>query len=536
MPWPRGDVHLASGLRDLARLSDGSRATLLARLLDLLVPLLDLDLAYAAVRDGGALRVAARLTGAADPLPALEGLLAPFLRRDGPTTGGIRHPIGGGPLQVAAARGGGAPQVALVAAAGRAGFPEPLVFGLLALGAAQLSLTIEAGRGPAAAPLGEAAPGQPPLTARAEPATPAGQDEFLAVLAHELRNPLAPLRNGIEVLRRLASVAPGQQHIHDMLERQVAHLARLLDDLLDLAHVRQGQVLLRTEPIDATALVREVLEDHQAALAEKELTLEARMAAEPLWVAGDPTRLTQAVGHLLTNAVEFTPPGGHVRVGLWPDGLRVRLTVSDSGAGVEPALLGRIFEGFHPAAATGDGGLRLGLSLVKALVELHGGTVAAASGGPGSGATFTVWLPHGTAPARPVVAEAGSTRHGRRVLIVEDKADAGDSLRLLLEAFGHQVALAEDGQTGVERAQEFLPDVILCDIGLPKGMDGYAVARALRRDARLSTAYLIAVTGYGQDEDRRRAEEAGFDLHITKPLDPRYLEQVLAALPAPLNR
>ncbi|HTU02773.1 MAG TPA: ATP-binding protein [Candidatus Sulfotelmatobacter sp.] len=545
MPWPPAEARLARGLADLSRLAewDMSPSALGTALLDLLVPLLELDLAYIAVPDRESVHEAARLLGVADPLAGLRRTLAPWLGPGGPTGGTISDPRGVGRLSLAALHAGEQWEVVLLAGAAREGFPEALAAGLLALAGAQAALAVAASQDRAAVAMAvqdlarERAARERVETLLAERAQDLAtaerrKNDFLAVLAHELRNPLAPLRNGIELLRRLAPSAPGLQQTQEMLERQVSHLARLIDDLLDLARVGRGQVLLRTESLEATELVRQVLEDHEAAVAAKDLRLEATLPAGALWVAGDHTRLTQVVGHLLTNAVDFTPPGGRIQVALAREGARFRLTVSDSGVGVEPALLARIFEGFHPEAAGGDGGLGLGLSLVKGLVELHGGAVQASSPGRGAGATFTVWLPLTAAPVRreipapPVVAG-----EGRRVLIIEDKPDTAHSLRLLLETFGHRVALADHGQAGLALAREFLPDVVLCDIGLPKGMDGYAVARAFRREARLARAYLIAVTGYGEEKDRRRSEDAGFDLHITKPLDPRRLEQVLAALP-----
>lgn len=362
--------------------------------------------------------------------------------------------------------------------------------------------------------------------------------EFLAVLAHELRNPLGPIRNGVDLLRRLLPPDPRLGQIRDMIDRQAVHMARLIDDLLDLARVSRGKILLRRESLEMGELVRQALQDHCGAAEAKGLTLAAALPAAPIPVNGDPTRLAQALGNLLSNAIKFTPPGGRiaVRLGLEPDGRRLWLAVEDTGIGMADATLATVFEAFNQVEAArdqGQGGLGLGLALVKGLIELHGGEVAAASPGPDRGSTFTLRLPVTRAGQveREAAVEEQAAGPARRILVIEDKPDAAESMRLLLEAFGHQVAVAHTGQAGVALAREFQPEVVLCDIGLPRGMDGYAVARALREDA--SRAYLIALTGYGQEEDQRRAREAGFDLHLTKPVDPRALEPLLARVPRP---
>ncbi|MFB3819616.1 MAG: PAS domain S-box protein [Candidatus Methylomirabilales bacterium] len=362
--------------------------------------------------------------------------------------------------------------------------------------------------------------------------------EFLAMLAHELRNPLAPIRNGVDLLRRLLPPEPRLAQIRDMIDRQAVHMARLIDDLLDLARVSRGKLLLRREAVEMGELVRQALQDQGGAAEAKGLSLAAALPPAPIHVAGDRTRLAQALGNLLSNAIKFTPAGGRVavRLGLEPGGSRLCLTVEDTGIGMAQPTLATVFEPFSQvdvARDQGQGGLGLGLALVKGLIELHGGEVAAASPGPDQGSTFTLRLPvapPGQAEGETAV-EQQAAGPARRILVIEDKPDAAESMRLLLEAFGHHVAVAHTGQAGVDLAREFHPEVVLCDIGLPRGMDGYAVARALRQDA--SRAYLIALTGYGQEEDQRRAREAGFDLHLTKPVDPRALEPLLARLPRP---
>jgi PAS domain S-box-containing protein len=360
--------------------------------------------------------------------------------------------------------------------------------------------------------------------------------EFLAMLAHELRNPLAPIRNGVDLLRRLGPAEPRLQQLQDMIDRQTAHLARLIDDLLDISRVSRGKILLRREHLDAVALVQQTVDDHRGAMEAKDLTVTVEVPPGPVWLVGDPTRLAQAIGNLLNNAVKFTPPGGRVAVRMAVEvDERLRLAIEDTGVGMEAAVLAQVFEAFNQVETSRDdsqGGLGLGLALVKGLIELHGGTVTASSAGPGTGSSFALRLPVAGPPDGPRGAPPEprtAAGRGRRVLVIEDKPDAAESMRMLLEAFGHQVAVAHTGRAGLALAAEFQPEVVLCDIGLPKGMDGYAVARALREDSARAGTYLIALTGYGQEEDQRRSRDAGFDLHLTKPVDPRALERVLAA-------
>jgi PAS domain S-box-containing protein len=363
------------------------------------------------------------------------------------------------------------------------------------------------------------------------------KDEFLAMLAHELRNPLAPLRNSLHILQLRGGDPAVVDRVREMMDRQVTHLGRLVDDLLDVSRITSGKVQLRKERLDLVGIVRQAVHDHRAAFEKKQVTLTASAAASPLWVSGDPTRLAQVLDNLLANALKFTGPGGEVQVSVAADRAgRAVLAVRDSGAGLEPEMLARLFEPFSQADRTLDrsqGGLGLGLAIVKGLTELHGGNVRAESGGLGRGATFTVTLP--TAAEPPAVLPMTTTPHaaGRRlrVLVVEDNRDAADSLRMLLEAYGYRVEVAYSGPDGVRAAEEHRPDVVVCDIGLP-GMDGYAVAGALRRNPRTASSRLIALTGYGQEEDRRRAREAGFDEHLTKPADPAVLHALLAAASA----
>ena len=364
------------------------------------------------------------------------------------------------------------------------------------------------------------------------------KDEFLAMLAHELRNPLAPIRNSVEVLRRIGPAAPRLLRVGEMIDRQVAHMAHLVDDLLDVSRVSRGKILLRAERLDLAPLVAAVVDDLRNLLETSGLELYQELPPEPVWLNGDPTRLSQVVGNLLQNANKFTNPGGKVQVRLAADresGQAV-LTVEDTGIGMDPDILARLFEPFSQADGSLDrsrGGLGLGLALVKGLVELHGGEVRAASPGPGRGATFTIRLP--LLDAEPTqdgsVAAEPEPARPLRILIVEDNRDAADSLRMLLELAGYTVEVAYTGRDGLEIARRFHPQVALCDIGLPGGMDGYDLARALRETPETAESHLIAISGYGQEEDQRQAREAGFDRHLTKPVEPATLMRLLEALP-----
>jgi two-component system CheB/CheR fusion protein len=308
-------------------------------------------------------------------------------------------------------------------------------------------------------------------------------------------------------------------------ERQIQQLTRRIDDLLFVSRLESGKLVLARERLDLADLVRSAALALDGRLAEREIRLSLALSERPLWTLADRDRLVQAVELLLENACAFTRPGGEIAVSLAaaPDGGEAVLTVRDTGAGLSEELLPDVFTPFRPS---GDSGLGLALARVKSLVEVHGGSVAAA--GPGRGSTFTVRLP--LAPMRDDTARlsAAAGPRPRRILIVEDNVDAAESLRLFLDLTGHEVAVAHSGPEGVARAHDCQPEVVLCDIGLPGDLDGYAVARALRSDPELSFTRLIALTGYGEAEDRRLASEAGFDLHLTKPTDPDALLRVLA--------
>jgi signal transduction histidine kinase len=359
------------------------------------------------------------------------------------------------------------------------------------------------------------------------------KDAFLAMLAHELRNPLAPLRNALHVIGQRGGADPAFRQSQEMMERQVRQLARIVDDLLDVSRIVRGKIQLRPERLDLARLVRTAVEDHRSIFQQAGLGLGVDVPELPVWVMGDSIRLAQAFSNLLQNAAKFTESGGRVsvRVTVGGTGEKAEVVVRDTGIGIGPDMLPRLFETFAQADRSLDrskGGLGLGLALVKGLTELHGGEVHAASAGPGRGSEFTVRLPVEPEPAALSAVPTCPRHDGKRlrILVVEDNRDSADSLRMLLELYGYEVTVAHSGPAGVKTAEEWGPDVVLCDIGLP-GMDGYGVVGRLRRNPVTAKARMIAVTGYGSADDRRRTQEAGFDQHMVKPVDPEALRQVL---------
>jgi signal transduction histidine kinase/ActR/RegA family two-component response regulator len=363
------------------------------------------------------------------------------------------------------------------------------------------------------------------------------KDEFLAILGHELRNPLAPMANALRVLDQRDDAAT-RAWARGVVGRQVNHLAQLVEELLDTSRVAHGKIALRKELLELGQLVRQTLDDRRADVQEAGLTLETDLPGTPLWVEGDRTRLAQVLGNLLQNALKFTDPGGRVLVRLvvgegadGASGRRAVLSVRDTGIGIEPEMLAQVFQNYTQARrGLGRGhGLGLGLALVRSLVELHGGAVRAASDGPGRGTEVTFWLPLRPAPAAgaETVGPTSAPPPCARVLIIEDNRDAAESLRLLLALSGHEVAVAHTGPAGVELARRFRPDVVLCDLALP-GLSGLEVARALRRDPATARLRLLALSGFGSDEDRRLSREAGFDGHLLKPVEVAELEKLLS--------
>jgi PAS domain S-box-containing protein len=365
------------------------------------------------------------------------------------------------------------------------------------------------------------------------------KDEFLAMLGHELRNPLGVISNTVQLLRWNGSAQQSPLNLHDVIERQVAHMSELVDDLLDVSRISKGQIGLTYERCDLTGITRATAEDYHGTLEQSGLYLEVDTPKRPLWVMGDRTRLAQIIGNLLHNAEKFTARGGRVTVALRENpGPGATLIVRDTGVGMQPDILARVFEPFSQSDRTLDrrtGGLGLGLAVVKGFVELHGGSVEAHSEGPGHGAEFVVRLPLTEQPARPEPATIKTivdTTCTYRILVIEDNLVAARTMRMYLSMAGHVVEEAHSGTEGIEAARRFRPDVVLCDIGLP-GLDGYAVARALRQAPGVAEGYMIAISGYGQEEDKRRSAEAGFDMHLTKPADLKMLRQLLSR---PINR
>jgi two-component system CheB/CheR fusion protein len=365
------------------------------------------------------------------------------------------------------------------------------------------------------------------------------KDEFLATLSHELRNPLAPLHSSLFLLQR---AEPGSDQANRMLaimDRQIGQLTTLTNDLLDVTRISRGKITLQCSTVDLCALVRSAAEDNRALLAGHALRQVLEVPDEPLPVYADPARLSQVIGNLLHNAAKFTQANGEVTLALErsPDSKSARLIVRDTGAGMDPELLSRVFDPFFQgdrSLARSQGGLGLGLALVKALVEMHGGRVEASSEGLGHGSTFTVEIPLCEEVRESTPPPVLLPRVRRRVLVIEDNLDAANSLRAVLELLGHRVETASDGRLGLSCAREFRPEVVFCDIGLPE-MDGYAVARALRDEVQLRDAVLVAMTGYAQLEDKRRATEAGFHEHLAKPPSIERLEEVLSRVSSSLS-
>ncbi|HEX4885259.1 MAG TPA: ATP-binding protein [Casimicrobiaceae bacterium] len=360
------------------------------------------------------------------------------------------------------------------------------------------------------------------------------KDQFLAMLAHELRNPLAPVRFAAQVLETTDLSADQSRETAALIGRQVSHMARIIDDLLDVSRLTRGLVTLDRETLDLAALARRIALDHQPTASTRGVVIRTQ-APEAVLVHGDRTRLKQVLDNLLDNAIKFSPAGADVEVVVEGGGGEARLEVRDQGEGLHPELVSHLFEPFSQADRSLDrnrGGLGLGLALVRALTRLHGGEAIAASDGPGRGSTFTITLPllRDDADPRPArVSQPERPPVPVRVLIAEDNHDAADSLRMLLELAGHEVHIARTGPEAIAEARRLRPDIVLCDIGLP-GMSGYDVARTLRGDEALAALRLVAVTGYATEDDRLDATAAGFDRHLRKPVEPDVLMAELATL------
>ena len=358
------------------------------------------------------------------------------------------------------------------------------------------------------------------------------RDEFLAMLAHELRNPLAPIRNAAYLMRGMQVADPNFERCRAMIDKQARHITRLVDDLLDVTRLELGKVDLRKQPVELNECIAAAVEACVPLTTAHRHTVHLELTNDAVWVHADPTRLEQCVSNLIVNAAKFTPDGGVIRVKAAREEAMGLVCVRDNGVGIRPQMIDSIFELFtqdEMGLARTQGGLGIGLTLVKRLIELHGGSVRAESPGEGQGSRFEARLPLASAEAhaRPDVSATGQ-RHGpRRVLIVEDAEDSRESLAMLLSGWEHEVIRAANGPQGVRLALEAAPDIALVDIGLP-GFDGYEVARRIRREMNGRAIRLIALTGYGQSSDRAKALEAGFDLHLLKPVDPAVLRSLLA--------
>jgi signal transduction histidine kinase len=363
------------------------------------------------------------------------------------------------------------------------------------------------------------------------------KDEFLATLAHELRNPLAPIGNAVQILRLRAHQDASVDELAAVMERQVKHLVRLVDDLLEMSRITRGRIELRSEQVTIESILRSAVETSRPLIDAADHQLTVTVPGEPMIVNGDPVRLAQVFANLLNNAAKYTDTGGRIWLTAYREGMAVVVSVRDSGHGIPPDMLPRVFEMFLQLpdhSARTHGGLGIGLTLVKTLIEMHGGTVRANSGGPGKGSEFIVRLPlladaPGLAPSvaepHPVPPRLAS----RRVLVVDDNVDAAHSLALVLRIMGLTTKVASSGPAALELLPQFKPELVFLDIGMP-GMDGHAVARAIRAMPEWSGLTLVAMTGWGQDEDRRRSQQAGFNHHLIKPVDVRALEAFLRKL------
>lgn len=360
------------------------------------------------------------------------------------------------------------------------------------------------------------------------------KEQFLAMLAHELRNPLAPIGNALALLRRKAPTDPTVTWVHDIIKRQIDHLTRLLNDLLEASRLTSGKVLLKKRPIEISEAMRFAIEASQPLIRDRRQQLNVAFPAQRLVVDGDPTRLVQIFSNLLHNAAKYTPEGGSIGFSAGERDGTVVLSVTDNGSGIAPEVLPHVFDLFTQEGRSLDhaqGGLGIGLTVVRSLAELHGGTVNATSSGLGRGSEFSVVIPLMANP--PVSIPASAVQHveapglSLRIVLIDDNIDANDSLKAVLQLMGHEVSTAFDGLVGLELIRDTQPQLVVCDIGLPV-IDGYQVIARLR-ETLSPMPIMIALTGYGQSEDRARSLAAGFDHHLTKPVDVEELLRLISA-------
>ncbi len=361
------------------------------------------------------------------------------------------------------------------------------------------------------------------------------KDEFLAMLAHELRNPLAPILNAIHLLRRGPNITSAQQEATNMIDRQIRQMIHLVDDLMDVSRITKGKIHLRKQRVLLSEIVNNAVETSRPLITARKHEITVTLPKEAVWLEVDPARMEQILGNLLNNAAKYTEPGGHIWITAEREGPELILRVKDTGIGILPEMLPRVFELFVQVDRSLDraqGGLGIGLTLVKSLVRLHGGSIEAFSPGVGQGTEFVIRL-LAVPEVTPIQLECPpqETEQGRglRLLVVDDNSDTVDSLAMLLRLYGHEVQTAHSGPIGLQAILAQKPDVALLDIGLPE-IDGYEVARRVRD--KLDKIVLIAMTGYGQPEDRERTKDAGFDCHLIKPVDPEKLQELLLKIGA----
>ena len=359
------------------------------------------------------------------------------------------------------------------------------------------------------------------------------KDEFLAILAHELRNPLAPIRNSLHIFRMAGVQDPAVARVTEMMERQVAHMVRMVDDLLEVSRISRGKIELRKEVVELASVLRSAVDTSLPLIEANRHKLSVQVPTEPLMLEADPVRLAQVFANLLNNSAKYTPAGGTIDVDVTVEKGSAVICVKDNGEGIPQQMLSRVFNMFMQVnpGARAQGGLGIGLTLARTLVSLHGGSIEAFSHGPGRGCEFLVKLPLVAAAAAVKdsqgEAHAGNELRLRRVLVVDDNKDAADSLGMLLEFLGAEVRVVHDGFAALEALDTFHPAVVLLDLGMP-GMNGLEVAKRMRDDPRVKGATLVALTGWGQREDRRRTSEAGFDYHLVKPADLGTLQSILS--------
>ncbi|MGH8193105.1 MAG: hybrid sensor histidine kinase/response regulator [Woeseiaceae bacterium] len=362
------------------------------------------------------------------------------------------------------------------------------------------------------------------------------KDEFLATLAHELRNPLAPILNSVQIMRLAGTDGEVAEQARETIERQVTHLVRLVDDLLDVSRISSNKFELRRERVALAVIIRSAVETSRPLIEASGQELTVSLPSRTVWLNADLTRMAQAVGNLLNNAAKYAPEGSRIRLSAERQGKEAVVRVRDTGIGIPHEMLAHIFEMFGQVDTTQErsrGGLGIGLTLVKNLVEMHGGTVAVHSDGVGRGSEFVLRLPVAKDTARPSSEQRlgePSLVDPRRILVVDDNLDSAESLALLLRHSGHETRTAHDGLEAMETAAAFRPNVMLLDIGMPK-LNGYEVARRIRKQPWGKSIVLVALTGWGQEEDRARSREAGFDEHIVKPVEHSALTRLLAGLP-----